>query len=105
MSANSTVTCFRSSSNSALDLKMLSARRPSVWPLGESRRGLVTGFNGHPHSGQNLAVDEAKVPQLSHDFPRGAAHSSQNFAPTVFSCWQLAHFIFGYREPPRIMQS
>src|SRR5262245_42631776 len=81
ISANSTVSCLRSSSSSAF--------------------GLVTGSSGLPHSEPHLAEYETRVPQLAHHRPSGAAHSSQNFALSAFSCWQFAHFIFGGRKPGR----
>jgi hypothetical protein len=40
-----------------------------------------------------LAVDDTWHLQLAHSLSSGAAHSSQNFASAVFSCWQFQHFI------------
>jgi hypothetical protein len=42
-----------------------------------------------------LAVDVTWLPQLSQARASGAAHSSQNFALALFSCWHFGHFIAG----------
>src|SRR5262245_21825116 len=53
------------------------------------------GLRGWPHWGQYLAVDVTWLPQLSQARASGAAHSSQNFALALFSCWHFGHFIAG----------
>jgi hypothetical protein len=40
-------------------------------------------------------VDVTWLPQLSQVRRSGAAHSSQNFALALFSCWHFGHFIAG----------
>jgi hypothetical protein len=50
---------------------------------------------GWPHSEQNLAVGEIRLPQFAQRGSRAEAHSSQNFAPAPFSCWQLGQIIQG----------
>jgi hypothetical protein len=40
-------------------------------------------------------VDVTWLPQLSQARASGAAHSSQNFALALFSCWHFGHFIAG----------
>jgi hypothetical protein len=43
-------------------------------------------------------VSDTWLRQLSQVRGSGAAHSSQNFAVTVFSCWHFGHFIAGPEE-------
>src|SRR5262249_39571208 len=50
----------------------------------------------------NFAVVEAALPQFGHVRARGAAHSSQNFAPVRFSCRHFEHFI---RAPSGVVGS
>ena len=38
-------------------------------------------------------MDDTWLPQLTQARPSGAAHSSQIFASSVFSCWHFGHFI------------
>jgi hypothetical protein len=40
-----------------------------------------------------LAVGETWLPQLAQTGARAKAHSSQNFAPALFSCWQPGQII------------
>jgi len=62
--------------------------------LGEAKRGSsATGFKGWPHSEQNFAVDDTELPQLIQARVSGAAHCSQNFASSLFTWRQFAHFI------------
>src|SRR5262249_10188893 len=96
ISANSTVICFRSPSRAVLEVRILSARCWDVYLLGEANRGSsLMGLRGWPHWGQNLAVSHTWLPQLSQVRGSGAAHSSQNFALALFSCWHCWHFIAG----------
>src|SRR5215510_7400716 len=100
-SAKSTVTCLRSPSRAAFDFRMRSARCCGVYVSGEVKREAVGPVEaevdpvGWAHSEQKLAVGESAAPQLAHARARGAAHSSQNFAPRRFSCWHRGHFIPG----------
>jgi hypothetical protein len=48
---------------------------------------------GCPHCAQNLAVAETWWPQFAQTGARAAAHSSQNFASALFSCWQAGQII------------
>src|SRR5262249_42855072 len=64
--------------------------------LGRGKAGIVpNGTYGMATLGQNLAVDVTWLPQLSQARASGAAHSSQNFALSVFSCRHFGHFIVG----------
>src|SRR5262245_9561242 len=98
-SAKSTVICLRSPSRAALEVRMRSARCLGVYVSGEMKRRVVGSADaeldlvGWAHSEQNLAVGESCAPQLTHARARGAAHSSQNFAPGWLSCVQRGHFI------------
>jgi len=46
-----------------------------------------------PQSGQYFAVPGRGLPHCEQLRVSGAAHSSQNFAPARFSCWQRGHFM------------
>jgi hypothetical protein len=48
---------------------------------------------GRPHCEQNLAVGESWLPQSAQTGARAKAHSSQNLAPALFSCWQPGQII------------
>jgi hypothetical protein len=50
-------------------------------------------YQGLPALRAEFRVDETWHRQLAHSRSSGAAHSSQNFASAVFSCWQFQHFI------------
>src|SRR5262245_14679081 len=82
---------------------MRSARCFGMYLSGAVKRGVVAPVDaeldpvGWAHSEQNLAVGESGAPQLAHAHARGAAHSSQNFAPGWLSCWHRGQFI---RGPP-----
>src|SRR3972149_2021589 len=97
-SANSTVTSLRSPSNAPLEVRIFSARCCGVYAFGAPKRcdeaeidGTVDPA-GWAHSEQNFALGESWAPQLVHTRAKGAAHSSQNFAPARFSCWHFKHF-------------
>src|SRR5215813_15169402 len=98
-SANRMVTCLRSPSRAAFEFRMRSARCFGVYVSGEVKRVVMGPVDaeldpvGWAHSEQNLAVGESCAPQLAHARARGAAHSSQNFAPGLLSCWHREHFI------------
>jgi hypothetical protein len=52
-------------------------------------------------------VSDTRLPQLAQVRGSSAAHSSQNFALSVFSCWHFGHFIEGpeaRREPVLLRQ-
>ena len=103
MSANSTVTCFRSPSRAALEVRIFSARCRGVYSLGEAKSGdsSATGCRGWPHCAQNLAVLDAGLPQLVQTLVSGAAHCSQNFASMSLSCRQLGHSMEAKRAERR----
>src|SRR3990172_2630700 len=97
-SANRTVTSLRSPSNAFLEVRIFSARCFGVYASGAPKRcdeaeidGTVDPA-GRAHSEQNFALGESWAPQLVHTRAKGAAHSSQNFAPERFSCWHFKHF-------------
>src|SRR5262245_57477055 len=106
MSPKSTVTCLRSPSRAAFDVKMRSARCLGVYASGPPKHCEADGPAwpaGWAHSEQNLAVAESWAPQFAHTRASGAAHSSQNFAPVLFSCWHRAHFIVSLGIPRNSM--
>src|SRR5215467_2570644 len=90
ISAKSTVSCLRSPSSAAFDVRIFSARCLGVEVSGETKRdcGALVGW---AHAGQNLAVGESCVPQLAQMRASCVAHSSQNFAPMALSCPHLKH--------------
>src|SRR6266508_2812987 len=107
-SANSTVTCLRSPSIAAFEVRIFSARCLGVYASGAPKRCDADGAvwpAGWAHSEQNLAVGGSWAPQLTHARARGAAHSSQNFAPGRFSCWHRAHFIVTLGTTPDVVAS
>lgn len=99
-SAKSTVTCFRSPSRAALEVRIFSARWLGVWVSGEvnfdgpavAGAVMVTGW---PHFLQNFAPARFGSPQFAHAISRRAPHSSQNAASEAFSYWHWGHFMPG----------
>src|SRR5262249_39131118 len=93
------VSCLRSPSRAAFEFRMRSARCFGVYVSGAVKRRGVGPVDGEvdavgwAHSEQNLVVGESWAPQLAHARARGAAHSSQNFAPGRLSCWHRRHFM------------
>src|SRR5713101_3478101 len=94
-SAKSTVTCLRSPSRAALEVRIASARCLGVYVSGEPKRaacscGLPTGW---AHAKQNLAAAGSGVPQFPQRERSGAAHSRQNLAWGGFSVWHRGQVI------------
>jgi hypothetical protein len=97
MSANNTVTCFRSPSSAFLEVRIFSARCFGVYDSGERSFVAVAAWaSGAPHSLQYLFVGGLDARQEGHSDSSRAPHSPQNFTPGGFSCWQREHCISKY---------
>src|SRR6266481_2071443 len=92
-SANRTVTCLRSPSKAALEVRIFSARCLGVYESGAAN--LAVGFvrSGAAHWPQNLFSGGLAAPQDGQVAARGEAHSPQNFMPVGFSWWHRGHCI------------
>src|SRR5262245_14841793 len=88
-STKSTVTCLRSPSSAALELRIFSARCLGVYESGAGARdcpGWLLPSTGSPHSLQNFAPAGSSV---AHDWQMTASfrpHSRQNLASPGLSC-------------------
>src|SRR6266446_6595618 len=93
-SANRTVTCFRSPSRAALEVRIFSARCLGVYDSGEAKRGCVGASvaTGVPHLLQNLEPAGSSAPQEAQAGARRPPHSRQKAEPGGFSCWHRGHF-------------
>src|SRR5215467_4986763 len=99
-SAKSTVTCLRSPSRALLEMRIFSARCAGVYLSGEVNREalgwllpLSIWISAWPHFRQNFAPGRFGSPHAAQAPSRRAPHSSQNAAPTGFSCWHLGQVI------------
>src|SRR4030095_9414421 len=95
-SAKSTVTCLRSPSSAALDVRIFSARCLGGEGSGGGKWGwpAVALLTAVPHLLQNLDPCGRSVPHEPHVRPRRAPHSKQKLEPVGFSCWHRGHFIY-----------
>jgi hypothetical protein len=98
-SAKRTVTCLRSPSRAAFEVRIFSARCFGVYACGESNREgvLGTAVESRPHLRQNLAPERFGSPHPEQTDSRRAQHSSQKTPSAAFSCWHRGHCIL---EPP-----
>src|SRR5262249_23512278 len=97
-----TVTCLRSPSRAALEVRMRSARRFGVYASGEANRdtaasGVGSAPNAAPQLSQNLLPAATFAPQLAQSAANVAPHSRQKRAPSRLSAWHREHFM---PEPP-----
>src|SRR5712691_7005386 len=97
-SANSTVTCLRSPSRAALEVRIFSARCFGVYDEGDfvetaGTVGPTPTPSPCPHFLQNLWVGALVVPQPPQTIASFAPHSGQKSASEGVSCWHLGHFI------------
>src|SRR5262245_19083667 len=111
-SANSTVTCLRSPSSAAREVRIFSARCFGVYSFAEAKRGCVAAAAGAgrgascaPHSEQNFAEAALPWPHAGHARGSGAPHSEQNFAASGTLALQLGHFIGASRTTARRLQA
>src|SRR5262249_39731808 len=98
-SAKSTVTCLRSPSRAALEVRIFSARCLGVYDSGEGVRGATAGspVTGVPHLLQNREPAGSSVVQLEQVRLSRAPQPRQKFDPGGFSCWHWKHVM---PEPP-----
>src|SRR6516225_12268404 len=106
-SANSTVTCLRSPSSVAREVRIFCARCFGVESLAEAKRGCPLanrspvagegreggGASCAPHSEQNFAEAGLPWPHAGQARGSGAPHSEQNFAASGTLALQLGQFI------------
>src|SRR2546425_619076 len=91
-SANRTVTCLRSPSRAALEVRIFSARCFGVYESGAANLAVRVVRSGVAHWPQNLFSGGLVAPQEG-QVVSGAAHSPQNFVPVGLSCWHRGHFM------------
>ncbi len=94
-SANRTVTCLRSPSSTAREVRIFSARCRGVYDPGEPKRGRPPEgpATGCPQSRQNLAAAGNEAPQRSQGTLSGVPQARQNLAPGELSTWHRGHVI------------
>src|SRR5215467_11553190 len=94
-SAKSTVTCLRSPSRAALEVRILSARCLGVYDSGEANRDWPgdSSATGVPHLLQNRDPDGSSLPHELHELPKRPPQPRQKFDPVGFSCWHRGHFM------------
>src|SRR5262249_34452266 len=100
-SAKSTVTCLRSPSRAALDVRILSARCLGVYASGEGARdaaAVSAAVIGVPHLLQNRDPGGSSVLHEEQVKLSRAPQPRQKFDPGGFSCWHPGHVI---PESPR----
>src|SRR6185503_18436793 len=97
-SAKRTVTCLRSPSRAALEVRIFSARCFGVYESGAANLAAGLVRSGAAHWPQNLFSGGLAAPQDEQVAASGAAHSPQNFIAGGFSCWHRGHFM--PRDPP-----
>src|ERR1700730_7952340 len=99
-SAKRTVTCLRSPSRAAFEVRIFSARCFGVYDSGAANLAVGPVRSGVAHWAQNLLSAGFAAPQDGQVAASGAAHSPQNFMPGGFSCWHRGHCIL--RPPSRL---
>lgn len=110
MSANRTVTCFRSPSSLCREARIFSARYLGTYVSGGGTPAKAAAvvdagsFSDRPQLRQNLALGRLGSPQLGQGDSSRVPHASQNIALAGFSDWQWGHFIPGYNPDPHIVR-
>src|SRR4029453_7137320 len=94
-SAKRTVTCLRSPSRAAFEVRIFSARCFGVYDSGDANLTSAVGCEatGSPHSRQNFAPAGSSLRHFVQLSATRAPHSRQNFACGGFSCWHRGHFM------------
>src|SRR4029450_6069541 len=95
-SAKSTVTCLRSPSSAALEVRIFSARCLGVYVSGAVNRG--PGAAGEapkaaPQPPQNFTLGSFENPQEGQARAKGDPHSAQNRRPALLAVPQRGQFI------------
>src|SRR5262245_55776789 len=105
-SAKSTVTCLRSPSRAALDVRICSARCFGVYDAGDVAAAAVAlPAIGAPHSWQNLLAGGFGAWQAEQETSRRAPHSPQNFTVAGLSWSHRGHFTPEFSRPSRERRS
>src|SRR5215467_13298261 len=92
-SAKRTVTCLRSPSSAALDVRIFSARCLGVYDSGEGDGSVAatSALTGVPHLLQNREPAGSSVLHEEQATLSRAPQPRQKFDPGGFSCWQRGH--------------
>src|SRR5262245_55811354 len=103
-SAKRTVTCLRSPSSAAREVRIFSARCRGVYAAGEANGATLgspgrPGASDSPHFRQNFAVSRLASPQPAHPTSSRTPHSSQKTASAGLSCWHRGHGIPSQGSP------
>ena len=103
-STKMTVTCLRSPSREALEVRIFSARWRGVYASGAANfdgASLRGARSGAPHPPQNWSVGSLANPHAAHATASGAPHFVQKRRPSRFSVRQPGHCTAGsYRRTP-----
>src|SRR5262245_33454603 len=96
-SAKRTVTCLRSPSSAAFEVRIFSARCLGVYASGAGERAVapVSPETGAPHLLQNLEPAGSETPQEAQVKTKRAPHARQKFDSGGLACWQLGHVMPG----------
>jgi hypothetical protein len=97
-SAKRTVTCLRSPSSAALEVRIFSARCFGVYDCGELDFGSARGVDGTsdlPQPPQNLSLPSFRKPHDGHVEAKDSPHSPQKRRPSRFSAWHRGHCMPG----------
>src|SRR5262249_34263910 len=95
--AKRTVTCLRSPSSAAREVRIFSARCLGVYVPGLVKRPAGSAVSAAPQDRQNFLPGGIGGPQLGQVTPSRAPQSSQKRAPVSFSAWHRGHVM---PEPP-----
>src|SRR5262249_36255905 len=90
-SAKSTVTCLRSPSRAAFEVRIFSARCFGVYASGETCRPVAGAPTGSPHSRQKLASARQSVAPRGQAMVEVPPHRRQNFACAGLLLLQRGH--------------
>ena len=99
-SAKRTVTCLRSPSMAAREVRIFSAKCLGMYDSGLAERPAGSAVSAAPQDRQNFLPGVTTVPQLGQTASSRAPQSSQKRAPASFSAWHREHFM---PEPPSIL--
>src|SRR5215831_5634840 len=95
-SAKSTVTCLRSPSRAALEVRIFSARCLGVYVSGVPKVGACGAgevVSAAPQPPQNFTPGSLENPQDGHASAKGAPHSAQNLRPALLVVPHRGQFI------------
>src|SRR5215471_9084311 len=96
MSQKTTVTCLRSPSRAALEVRIFSARCLGVYASGATARDAAAGgetFKAAPHPPQNFTPGSFEKPHEGQAWAKEDPHSAQNRRPTLLTVPQRGQVI------------